>query len=231
MMSPITGPRRAICHRGVYLPEGETHLTAMMTPGAKRYAELPDGRPTYQRHKYLAALALVPAARRGVFVDIGGHCGLWGMQAEQDFTRVVAFEPHPVHAEIYPWNMRSTRYDVHEVGLAAHPARADVITRTPGSSGDTHILRSAEGAVEVRTLDSFDLPADVIKIDTEGGELAVCQGGEITLRRAALVIIEQKGHEVALGGSRDQALEFLENLGMIALRPPISGDHFMGWPV
>jgi FkbM family methyltransferase len=229
-MTPNPGPRQAQCHRGVYLPAGERHLVDMLSSGAKRYAELPDGRPAYQRHKYLAALEVVPLGRFGVFVDIGGHCGLWGMQAEQDFARVQAFEPHPVHAEIYPWNMRTTRYEVHEVALGAAPARADVVNRTPGSSGDTHIALDAEGAVEVRTLDSFNLPADVIKIDTEGGELAVCQGGLETIRRACLVIVEQKGHDAALGGARNGALTFLTELGMVAKRAPISGDHFLGWP-
>ena len=230
MIFPLYGPKGAKNHAGVWLPDDETHLVEMLSPGSKRYAQMPDGRPAYQRHKYLAAVAVLPSHRRNVFVDIGGHCGLWGMQAEADFGLVVAFEPCARHAEIYPWNMRTTGYVLNQCALGATAGAARVVNRTVGSSGDTHIEIDPSGDVPVACLDDFDLEPDMIKIDTEGGELAVVEGGMATIRRAALVVIEQKGHDARLGQGRHAALERLLDAGMIEARPPISGDHFMKWP-
>lgn len=87
---------------GVYLPNGEQHLVDWMVKKGQR---LPDGRPTYQRHKYLAALALVPEDRRGHALDIGAHAGLWSMQMANDFDHVSAVEPVIEHAACWCMNM------------------------------------------------------------------------------------------------------------------------------
>jgi FkbM family methyltransferase len=238
MINPY-GPKGSKQHAGIYLPADETHLIGMLSPGAKRYAEMADGRPAYQRHKYLIGLDLMTHHRLRLFVDIGGHCGLWGMQAENDFEYVLAFEPHPLHREIYPWNMRSDRYHVEHLALGAAPAQVVPVTRTEGSSGDTHVIAAAPGeqGVPMTTLDeymagcAFDEVADLIKIDTEGAELAICQGGIETIRQAHLVIIEQKGHEArTFGQPAGAAVDYLKGQGMVELRRPISGDYYLGWP-
>lgn len=223
-------PPKAKLHDGVWLPEIEEHLVQMMSPGAKSFARLPDGRPAYQRHKYLALMAHVPAHRRSVFVDIGGHCGLWSMQAELDFGFVVAFEPQPLHADIYPFNMGPDGWQLHRVALGAAPGSV-CLACEPTSTGDTHVV--GPGDVPMATLDSFELAAvDVIKIDTEGYERPILQGAVETIRRhRPIICVEQKGREVMYqGGQRDEAVAFLRSLGMAPLRPPISGDWFMGWP-
>lgn len=222
-------PPHAKLHRGVWLPDIETHLVDMMTPGKKAYAELPDGRAAYQRHKYLALMEHVPADRRRVFVDIGAHVGLWSMQAELDFKHIIAFEPQPLHADIYPANV-DRRAVLIRTALGERDGSV-ALQCEPTSTGDTHVV--GEGNIPMQTLDSFGFDVvDVIKIDTEGYELPILKGSVKTIQHARPIIcVEQKGREVMYqGGKRDEAVSFLRDLGMVPLRPPISGDHFMGWP-
>lgn len=229
---PATGPRdAAILHEGVWLPPGERHLVEMMSPGAKRFARLPDGRASYQRHKYLAALACVPLGRRRVFVDVGAHVGLWSMQAETDFDMIFAFEPHPVHADLFGRNVRKgSAVVLAQVALGDREGTVGIASR-PGSSGDSHV--TPDGMIPMRTLDSFPLRrVDLLKIDTEGYELPICIGARETLMRTKpVVVVEQKGKERDhFDGEHEAARRYLEGLGMKPLLPPISGDWIMGWP-
>lgn len=215
-------------YMGVWLPDWEVHLIDMMRPGAKRHELLPDGRPTYQRHKYRAALEFVK--NRDVFVDVGGHCALWGMQAEQDFANIHAFEPNPEFAEIYPHNMRTHNWCLHRVALGD---REDTVSLgfEKGSSGGTYVVEG-DGNIPMRTLDSFEIEhCDLMKIDVEGYELPVVMGARDTIRRTKpVIVIEQKGRDARnFKAPPHRALAYLTKLGMKPLRQPISGDHFMGW--
>lgn len=221
---------QTILHRGVHLPKWEKHLQTLMQPKAKRYMQLPDGRSTYQRHKYLAALEFIPADQRVVFVDAGAHVGLWSMQAELDFEEIVAFEPHPVHADIYPLNMRTEKYTLHRVALGDREDQIGLGIEQ-GSSGGTYVIDNG-GYLPMDTLDSFKLPRiDFLKIDVEGYELPMLQGAEETLKRTRpVVMVEQKGRDQSnFRQARNGGLEFLFSLGMKELRAPISGDYFLGW--
>jgi len=227
-------PLDAKNHLGVWLPAHERHLSdVMMVPGAKRFERLDDGRPAYQRHKYRQALTFVK--QREVFVDIGAHCGLWSMQAEQDFASIVAFEPHPVHGAIYPFNLKSDRWILHRCALGAEAGFVRLDTET-GSSGNTHVAAATQESdpgvgIAMHPLDSFGLERiDLLKIDTEGYELPIVVGATDTLRRCRpVVVIEQKGKEADnRGRPANEALAFLSDLGFVPLCPPISGDHFLG---
>jgi FkbM family methyltransferase len=196
----------------------------MMSPKAKRFTRLPDGRASYQRHKYLAALPFVK--ERKVFVDIGAHVGLWSMQAELDFDKIVAFEPHPLHANLYEENVK--KHTLHRVALGD---RKDSIALKgePGSSGDTHV--AGPGDIQMRTLDSYRMRRiDLLKIDTEGYELPILKGAMETLKRCRpVIVVEQKGRDVKYhGGKPGEAAAFLRELGWEDVIPPISGDHIMG---
>lgn len=213
-------------HRGVYLPDDEQHLLKMMSPGTKRYAELPDGRASYQRHKYLKAVEFVTDPK--VFVDIGGHVGLWSMQAELDFAEIIAFEPHPVHAELYEKNCRAENV-LHKCALGEDFGHVS-LTGQEGSSGDTHV--AGDGDIPMFPLDYFEIDRiDLLKIDTEGYELPIILGGEDTIRRCKpVVVVEQKGRDSMYFGNKPQgALAALKRMGMRELCKPISGDYFLGF--
>jgi len=213
-------------HEGVWLPLGERHLVEMMSSKAKKFARLPDGRASYQRHKYLAALPFVKD--RKVFVDIGAHVGLWSMQAELDFEKIIAFEPHPLHANLYEENVLCGKYTLHRMALGDRKDNV-ALKGEAGSSGDTHV--AGPGDIPMRTLDSYRIRRiDLLKIDTEGYEFPILKGAVETLRRCRpVIVVEQKGKDAKHhGGKPGEAVAFLRELGWADLIPPISGDHIMG---
>ena len=84
----------------------------------------------------------------------------------------------------------------------------------------------------MRTLDSFGFTdVDFVKIDCEGYEEQVVQGGRETfLRWKPCVIVEQKQHIMSknFGIAGTPAVDLLKELGAI-VRKEISGDYIMTW--
>lgn len=227
---------------GVWLPETEIHFVEWME-NSKR-ARVVEGKRTYQYHKLEAALRHQPPERRRVCLDIGAHVGLWAMWLVREFALVRSFEPVPAFAEIYPFNVDMAKARLHRVALGRE-ARSVTITVPLDQTGNAHVSIAGHHpgtrygnreeidlwhAVPMRTLDSFGFEdVDFIKIDVEGLERAVVEGGERTIRTwRPNIVVEQKGNEAAYGEPRDAALTLLKSWGMKPLEV-LSGDWVMGW--
>jgi FkbM family methyltransferase len=217
--------KHAVTHLGIHLPPGETHLQGMMD-----LSPVWEKRGTYQFHKLEAAMTYIPATRRRLAVDVGAHVGLWSRVLAGMFTAVAAFEPVPVHQELFRLNVTTPNVLLHPVALG--PAAG--VTRLhiqEANSGATHAdVRKAGGLdVPMETLDSYGLEGvDLLKIDCEGAEEGVLRGGVETLRRCRpVVIVEQKyDHAERAGWSRFGAVHFLAGLGW-QTEQIISGDYIM----
>lgn len=247
-MSPENNPAIQLV-MGVYLPAHELHLTEWM---GKRKLTNPDefvgGRMNYQMHKQREAMKWV--RDYSLAVDVGGHCGLWSMNLACAFTKVVAFEPVPLHRECFQLNVGSAMDKVDLIAACAgeKPGRANMHT-TKGSSGDSWIedLQAAEGGsdvsyiaadgvarpvgVPVITIDSLNLPSlGFIKLDTEGFEYPALLGAEATLKkyRPAVCVEQKPGKGKTFGYAETEAVEYLKSLGAV-LRKEMSGDFIMSW--
>lgn len=130
------------------------------------------------------------------FIDVGANCGYYTMLAEKlvgQHGAVVAYEPNPVYAEL----LRKTReinaadFSIREVALSdrVSKARLSVPGQLHGSASITRSFRDTEwgesAGYEVRTttLDNelqriVFWNADVVKIDAEGAEELVWNGGQ-----------------------------------------------------
>ena len=239
-MTESRAPARAELVGGVWLPAGEEHLRNMLLRHSKTGPV--EGKATYQLHKLRAAMAHQPGDRRRVCLDIGAHVGLWSMHLAKRFAQVHAFEPVPHHADLFPHNVAAETVTLHRLALG-HRSGSVSLAVSPASTGDSQVLEGqvrrngADAAcdiwhgVEMRTLDSFGFAqVDFIKIDVEGYELPVVEGGRETIRRCRPhMVLEQKGKEAAFGQARDAALDELRALGMRPLAKPISGDWILGW--
>lgn len=202
--------------KGIWLPDHEEHLLVFASNEGW----------TYQKHKLDAAMGFVPYSRRHLAVDIGGHCGLWSRHLTLLFDRVEAFEPVQEHRECFEKNVISKNYTLHPFGLGNEERTARIHT-TKGSSGDSHVVDGDE--VEIKTLDSFDLAPDFIKIDTEGFEYYICQGGEKTIKaHKPIMVVEQKpNHASTYFGLKDtKAVDLLLSWGY-EVRKVISGDYIL----
>lgn len=96
----------------------------------------------------------------------------------------------------------------------------------PTSTGDTRVAK--EGLpVEMRTLDSFGIKPDFIKIDVEGWEMNVLKGAEETLKHKPVICVEQKPNKgQEYGWKETEAKDFLKSKGY-QLRRIMAGDFIL----
>ncbi len=215
---------------GWYFPDGERHLPEWM----RQAQQLRDGVHQYQLKKYETALAW--CRQRRLAVDIGGHIGQWSLNMAKDFEAVAAFEPVPAYAECWRANMTGVdNAQLLEVAIGAEPGFVSLRCGTPGSHGDTFVAPRAEAnaAVDVEqvTLDYLNpVGVDFLKIDCEGYELFVVQGGERVIRREQpCIIVEQKpGHARKYGLGEIDAVNLLMAWGA-RRRATVSGDFILSW--
>lgn len=215
---------------GWFFPDGETHLPEWM----RQAKQLRGGVHQYQLKKY--ELALSWCKRRRVAVDAGGHIGQWSHNMAKDFAAVHAFEPVPTYADCWRKNLAGVdNATLHELALGASAGVVSLRCGTPGSHGDTFVAARAEANaaqdVEQVRLDDMDLPdIDFLKVDCEGYELFVIEGGERTIRRdRPCIIVEQKpGHARKYGLGEIDAVNLLMSWGA-RRRATVSGDFILSW--
>lgn len=211
--------------RGVWLPDGEEHLVMML-----ERAPMVDGCGTYQIHKLRAAQAFITSNRRAV--DVGSHVGLWTMQLVKLFDEVVCFEPMPAHRACWRRNIHGGAAVLHPVALGAAPGEVRLAVYE-GNSGHTHVSKNGDGAVavEVRTLDSYDLhDIGFLKIDCEGYERFVLEGAQDTiLRERPTIVVEQKPDQGPRYGLEEtSAVAWLQERGA-TLHWNVGGDFCLSW--
>jgi FkbM family methyltransferase len=213
-------------HQGIWLPDGETHLTAWMD----KAGEMVDGKGTYQIKKLRKAVSYCTNHRGAV--DVGAHCGMWSMQLAKMFDRVDSFEPVAAHRDCFVRNVPNSEPDamqsvtLHACALGAKDGMIKINT-APTSSGDSWV--DGAGDIPLKRLDEFGLvDVDFMKLDCEGYELFALQGGEQTIRDyMPVVIVEQKpGRAQKFGLPEKGAVDFLVGLGYKCVEE-MSGDYIM----
>lgn len=151
-------------------------------------------------------------ARGGTLVDIGANIGLTTVPiAKLDGVRVIAFEPHPLNLRSLraslAWNDLTDRVDVRDVALA--DASGWMSMEIAAANIGDHRLRPAstpiedlfgEGSRETLTvtvarlddvIDEGTLARPiVVKVDVQGAEALVLEGGRATLAAADLIVME-----------------------------------------
>lgn len=209
--------------RGIHLPDGETHLVSHIEANP-----LVAGKGTYQHRKYAAALRLTP--RRGLAIDIGAHVGLWSRLLAIDFDEVEAFEPVPLHCELWRMNVNAGHATLTETALGDRDGEV-MIGIEVGNSGNSRVMAKGR-AVPQRRLDDLlpDAIADFIKIDCEGYESFVVAGAEKLIRRSRpTMIVEQKRtHGEPYGVGDTAAVDILCGWGA-EVREVLAGDYILTW--
>ena len=160
-------------------------------------------------------------------LDVGAHVGYYTLLSSVlvgDAGRVHAFEPNPANAEFLRRHVRINRRSNVQVEQAAVSDRAGTARFDFGTGSGTGHLADA-GALEVRTVQLDDycttngLAPSAIKIDVEGAELSVLEGGRETLaRHRPVIFLSTHGAEV-----HRASLQVLRGLGY-ALSPILGSD-------
>lgn len=215
--------------RGIWLPGNDRHFQRHLEKGPEF-----EGKGTYQFSKISLALHLC-MSRRAHFrhaVDIGAHVGLWSRVLAHHFAHVTAFEAHPDLAELWVRNVENANTRLYNVALSGRDGLGLHLDYVDDNSGNAHISEHASGmAMDSRTLDSYNLlDVDFIKIDVEGFEKFVIEGGEETIKRnRPIMVVEQKpGNGSRYGISDTAAIDLLHSWGMVTAKIK-AGDYFMVW--
>lgn len=229
---------------GWALPDGDTHFAEHL-----RKEKAATGVAGYQSRKRDRAIAV--CQNRVHALDIGAHVGLWSKPLSRDFGHVTAFEPVPELCACWRENLRqATNVRLHQVAIGRTAGYVDVVRPEdnsgngfavphvpPGSGpavprdGALQPLGQPPGGLPMRRLDDIDLgPIDFIKIDVEGGELAVIEGGEDTIRRyRPVLMVEQKpGHGARFGVGDTAAVDLLQRWGALVAFAQ-AGDFCLIW--
>ena len=141
----------------------------------------------------------------GDFVDVGAHVGMYSVAAARALGpqgRVLAFEPNPAARAQLEANVELNRCDNVVVSRAAvSDAVGETVLHVPATPDPSFSSleggRFAEGepvAVATTTVDAavheHGLRPGVVKIDVEGGELAVVAGMDETLALRPTLLVE-----------------------------------------
>jgi FkbM family methyltransferase len=163
----------------------------------------------------------------GTYLDIGANIGLTTIPiARNHRVRCHSFEPDPglfVHLlENIHRNCRRN-VELHQLALGAENAEVPFSINTRGNRGNNRIAEEGSLKVRVARLDDLCLPCPeplAAKIDTEGFEPFVLEGGRRALGNADLVAIEFHPHQIrTAGGDPDSVIEFLAGFRQLAVLP------------
>jgi FkbM family methyltransferase len=189
---------------------------------------------------------LVRLTRDPIVYDVGAHCGYYSLLAADAATAIYAFEPIGVTYSLLSRNIsQNSLVNVHayrvalgnrsgEVAMAKYNASGNnsLIPRTPGDARAENLVLRGFETVRVVLLDdivgSWNLPPpNVLKLDTEGSELPILQGGRRLLARSHPVIIMEHNEAYArdFGYTLDDVCDELAQHGysMFGLRDAEAG--------
>ena len=151
-------------------------------------------------------------------IDVGGNIGLHTVRFAQLFQQVHSFEPTDTNFECLQKNTEAlTGVVLHKMGLGDKedtlkiqlPANADNCGNFSIVDFKDNNEQTIDQIIEIRTLDSFNLAPDLIKIDVQGFDYNVLIGAKETIKlHHPVIIIESETKK-----SRNSIGEFLSQQG------------------
>jgi FkbM family methyltransferase len=165
-----------------------------------------------------------------VVLDIGGHIGLYTLQAARGVGphgRVYAFEPSSENFTLLEQNIAINGYaNVEAVRAAVTDVEGEVqLTLSNDNTGDHSLSaertshRPSETVQGIR-LDEWlpaDMTVDVVKMDIQGAEPLAIAGATAVLERSPNVVLFTEHSPLHLGdhGTAAQHVEQLQGLGFV----------------
>lgn len=168
------------------------------------------------------------------YVDVGGHYGFFAGLASKilEDGEVTVFEPAPNNFKYLHDNLKHTDANLQQAGLAdkegkltfyQFPARYSEYNSLDVAQyeGEEWFAKYPPEAVEVpiTTLDAaFPIAPDWLKIDVEGAEDRVVQGGRNMLAQGKTVVSMEYLSAASSNGSHKRAHQLMKNQGYATYR-------------
>jgi FkbM family methyltransferase len=156
-----------------------------------------------------------------LFVDVGANIGIYSLWAADLGAEVIAVEPVAEIRQALRENAALNGYDF-EIVPAALSREPGIMKFTDGwPSTMNHLVPENEAGgvdVEVRTLDTVlgDRVANGLKIDVEGAERLVLEGGSRAMAERRLPVIQlewTRMSDIVYGESREKLADLLQSHG------------------
>jgi FkbM family methyltransferase len=152
----------------------------------------------------------------GAFLDIGANIGLVTVPIAQNrAVQCKAFEPEPLNNQLLNWNVQSNCHygNVETSNIALWSERTALTFELSPDSPVDHRVQGIEPNPERQKINVTGAPLDeivsgswiqhpfVVKMDTQGAEVEIVRGGEVTISQADLVVLEFWPAGIRLFGS------------------------------
>lgn len=142
--------------------------------------------------------------RRRVMIDVGANIGIFARPSAEVFERVICFEPVPKNFEVLAQNLSGlNNVELYPVGLSDRNQRVWFELETLKCGHSLQVPEAGNNdnfeyyQCDLVTLDSYGFDrVDWIKIDVEGFEMSVLEGGAQTIRQnRPWLLLERNGQE------------------------------------
>jgi FkbM family methyltransferase len=135
--------------------------------------------------------------------DIGAHVGLYTIAAARRARHVVAFEPLPQNIAMLRRHValnRLTNVTMVEAAVGSHDGTSRLVLGS--SPSEARVASNGSITVAAWSLDTWLAntgapPPDVVKIDVEGAELDVLQGGTRSLAERPAIVLAIHDPDIA----------------------------------
>lgn len=151
----------------------------------------------------------------GTVVDIGANVGTHSIFYSQFARQLVCFEPNPIAFECLKYNLRNTDANLFQVALSDRHHKIDLIPQNQNYGANYTVEGSTVNAIPLDSIMDLFTSCDFMKIDAEGDELTILQGGTTLIQKFKPVIcIEINEHTLSRKGtSGNEVLLYLHSLG------------------
>ncbi len=211
---------------GWYLPKNDNHFNEYLSQAPEA-----EGRRIYQYHHIDKCFDYMLQRPRNIAIDIGAHVGFWSFYLCKNFEMVHAFEPVKDFRDCFNLNVKAKNIKLYDCALGKEDSFISMEI-DQSNSGKTHIKnQDTTNKIPIKKLDDFNFTKiDFIKIDVEGYEEFVIQGGLETLKKnRPLIIIEQKSGSDRYGLEKYGAIKQLESIGAKVIDRVVD-DFIIDWP-
>lgn len=211
---------------GWYLPKNDNHFNEYLSQAPEA-----EGRRIYQYHHIDKCFDYMLRRPRNIAIDIGAHIGFWSFYLCKNFEMVHAFEPVKDFRDCFNLNVKAKNIKLYDCALGKEDSFISMEI-DQSNSGKTHIKnQDTTNKIPIKKLDDFNFTKiDFIKIDVEGYEEFVIQGGLETLKKnRPLIIIEQKSGSDRYGLEKYGAIKQLESIGAKVIDRVVD-DFIIDWP-
>ncbi len=211
---------------GWYLPKNDNHFNEYLSQAPEA-----EGRRIYQYHHIDKCFDYMLQRPRNIAIDIGAHVGFWSFYLCKNFEMVHAFEPVKAFRDCFNLNVKAKNIKLYDCALGKEDSFISMEI-DQSNSGKTHIKnQDTTNKIPIKKLDDFNFTKiDFIKIDVEGYEEFVIQGGLETLKKnRPLIIIEQKTGSDRYGLEKYGAIKQLESIGAKVIDRVVD-DFIIDWP-